>query len=137
MPVGIYKTKNGKMFYFTGNKIAELLRKAVWKVHPETTPDNLRKYSACLLHVWVCILLDEAGKSLEFIKKRLCWLGNSFGMYLRDTAIIQHQHLNALQVTSQEVMDLITALPEDDIALCNMTDRLNNLDLHKYGNDMD
>jgi hypothetical protein len=34
MPVAVYKTKKGKVIYFTGNKIAELLRKAVKEVHP-------------------------------------------------------------------------------------------------------
>ena len=29
MPVAVYKTKKGKVIYLTGNKIAELLRKAV------------------------------------------------------------------------------------------------------------
>jgi hypothetical protein len=40
-------------------------------------------------------LLDEAGKSSEYIKKRICWLGDSFRMYLRNMAIIHHQHVDA------------------------------------------
>jgi hypothetical protein len=42
-----------------------------------------------------------------------------------------------VQAASQEVMDLITALPEDVIALCSMTDESDNPDMHKYGNDID
>ena len=38
-------------------------------------------------------------------------------MYLRDTAVIQHQHVDALRLASQAVMDLLSALPEDAIAL--------------------
>ncbi len=88
--------KKGKVIYPTGNKIAELLRKAVKEVRPDTTPDKLKQYSAHSLRVWACVLLDEAGKLPDYIKKRLCWLGDSFRMYLRDTAIIQHQHVDAL-----------------------------------------
>jgi hypothetical protein len=36
MPVTVCKTKKGKVIYLTGNKIAELLRKAVKKVQPDT-----------------------------------------------------------------------------------------------------
>jgi hypothetical protein len=73
------------------------------------------------LRVWVCVLLKEAGKLPDYIKKRLRWLGDSFRMYLRDTVIIQHQHVDALLAASQEVMDLITALPTEVIALSTMT----------------
>jgi hypothetical protein len=119
MPVAVYKTKKGKVIYLTGNKIAELLRKAVKEVRPDTTPDKLKRYSAHSLRVWACILLDEAGMLPDYIKKRLQWLGDSFRMYLRDTAIIQHQHVDALLAALQEVMDLIAALPTDVIALSN------------------
>jgi hypothetical protein len=55
MPVAVYKTKKGEMIYLTGNKIAELLRKAVKKVRPDTTPDELKQYSAHFLRVWACV----------------------------------------------------------------------------------
>ncbi len=58
MLIALYKTKKGKVNYLTGNKIAELLRKAVREVRPDTTPDKLKQYSAHLLQVWACILLD-------------------------------------------------------------------------------
>ncbi len=73
----------------------------------------------------------------DIIKKRLQWLGDSFRMYLRDTAIIQHQHVDTLLAASQEVMDLIAALPTDDIPLSTMMERMNNPDMHKYANKMD
>jgi hypothetical protein len=111
MPVAVYKTKKGKVIYLTGNKIAELLQKAVKEVRPDTTLDKLKRYSALSLGVWACILLDKAGKLPDYIKKRLRWLGDSFRMYLRDTAIIQHQHVDAFLAALQEVTDLITALP--------------------------
>jgi hypothetical protein len=94
MPVAVYKTKKGKVIYLTGNMIAKLLWKAVKEVQPDTTPDKLKRYSAHSLRVWACILLNKAGKLPDYIKKRLRWLGDFFRMYLRDTAIIQHQNVD-------------------------------------------
>jgi hypothetical protein len=89
------------------------------------------------LRVWAWVLLDEAGKPPDYIKKRLHWLGDSFRMYLRDTAIIQHQHDNSLLAALQEVMELIAALPKDVIALSTMTEGTDNPDMHKYTGEMD
>jgi hypothetical protein len=137
MLVAVYKTKKGKVIYLTGNKIAELLRKAVKKVRPDTTPDKLKQYSAHSLRVWACVLLDKAGKLLDYIKKRLRWLGDSFKMYLRDMPIIQHQHVDALLAALQEVMNLITALPKDVTALSTMTEGLDDPDMNEYADEMD
>jgi hypothetical protein len=71
MPIALYKTKKGKVIYLTGNKTAKLLWKAVKEVCPDTTPDKLKWYSAHSLRVWACILLDEAGKLSDYIKKKL------------------------------------------------------------------
>ena len=38
----------------------------------------------------------------------LCWMGNSFRMYLRNTGIIQDKHRDILSAVSQEVINLIT-----------------------------
>jgi hypothetical protein len=82
-------------------------------------------------------LLDKAGKLPDYIKKRRPWLGD-FRMYLQDTSAIQSQHVDALREASQEVMDLISALPTDVIALStSMTDGTNNPDMHKYADEMD
>jgi hypothetical protein len=117
LPLAMYKTKQGEHLYLTGGKIAELLRGAVKQIRPDTSPEDVKQYSAHSLRVWACVLLDEAGKSPDYIKKRLRWLGDSFCMYLHDTSIIQHQHMDALQTASQAVMDLLSALPNDGIAL--------------------
>jgi hypothetical protein len=58
-------------------------------------------------------------------------------MYLRDTAIIQHQHVNALLAALQEDMDLIAAFPKDIIALSTMTEGTNEPDMHKYADKKD
>ncbi len=133
----VYKAKKGKVIYLTGNKIAELLQKAAKEVRPDTTPDKLKRYSAHSLRVWACVLLNKAGKLPDYIKKRLHWLGDSLRMYLRDTAITQHQHVDALLAALQEVMDLIAALPMDVIALSTMMERTDNPDMHKYADEMD
>jgi hypothetical protein len=88
------------------------------------------------LQAWACVLLDEAQKSLDYIKKRLRWLGDSFRMYLRDIAIIQHQHVDALLAALQEVMDLMAALPKDLIALSTMMEGTDDPDMHKYPDEM-
>jgi hypothetical protein len=130
MPLGVYRTKKGKSIHLTGNKIAELLRKAVKSVCPDTTSEDLKQYSAHFLRVWACVLLDEAGKPPDYIKKRLCWLGDSFRMYLRDTF--------ALRKASRKVMDLISTLPADVIALSiSMTDGTTDPDMNEYTNQMD
>ena len=58
-------------------------------------------------------------------------------MYLRDTSIIQHQHVDALQAALQEVLDLIAALPTDVIALSTLTDGTTDPDMSKYADEMD
>ncbi len=73
----------------------------------------------------------------DYIKKRLRLLGESFRMYLRDTAIIQHRHVDVLLAALQEVMDLICALPTDVIALSTMTEGMDNPDMHEYADEMD
>jgi hypothetical protein len=104
MPVACYRTKKAPLLYITGNRIATLIHKAVKKVQPFTLSDDLKKYPAQSLRVWACVLLDEAGISPSFIQKHLCWLEDSFKMYLRDTKAIQDKHLAALQTASSKVM---------------------------------
>ncbi len=58
-------------------------------------------------------------------------------MYLRDMAIIQHQHVNALLAALQEVMDLIAALPKDIIALSTIMEGTDDPDMHEYADEID
>jgi hypothetical protein len=76
-------------------------------------------------------------ESQRIIKKRLHWLGDFFRMHLRDTAIIQDQHVDALLAALQEVMVLIAALPKDNIALSTMTEGTDDPDMLKYTDKMD
>jgi hypothetical protein len=53
-------------------------------------------------------------------------------MYQRDTAIIQHQHVDVLLAALQEVMGVIAALPTDVIALSTMMEGMDDPDMHEY-----
>jgi hypothetical protein len=112
MSAACYRTKKAPLIYTTGSRIATLLHKAVKKVQPSTSADDLKKYSAHSLRVWACVLLDKAGMSPTFIQKRICWLGDLFKMYLCDTKAIQDKHLAALQLASS---DALICTPPDDI----------------------
>ncbi len=65
-------------------------------------------------------------------------MGNSFGMYLCDTRIIQDQHHEALRAMSKEVMDLISALPADVLCPSTMSKETGDEDnMGVYHDDMD
>ncbi len=65
-------------------------------------------------------------------------MGNSFRMYLRDTQVIQDQHRKALQALSEEVMDLISALPANILHLSTMSKGTGDEDnMGVYHDDMD
>jgi hypothetical protein len=59
-------------------------------------------------------------------------------MYLRDTSVIQHQHVDALQTASQTVMDLLSTLPDDVIALLSMMTKVpDNPRMQDYADEED
>ncbi len=45
--------------------------------------------------------------------------------------------MDTLLAALQKVMDLISALATDVIALSTMTERMDNPDIHKYADEMD
>ncbi len=120
MPVACYRTKKAPLLFITGSRIATLLCKAVKKVQPSTSADDLEKYSAHSLRVQACDLLDEAGMSPSFIQKCLLWLEVLFKMYLRDTKAIQGKHLTALQSGSSDVM-AISRTPPNNVVHSKVT----------------
>jgi hypothetical protein len=137
MPVASFLKKDA-LAYISGSRIAILFRAAVRAVRPNTSKEEEQQYSAHLLKVWACVLPDEARKLPNYIKKCLCWMGNSFWMYLRDTRVIQDQHRKALQASSEEVMDLISALPANILRLSTMSKRTGDKDdMGGYHDDMD
>ncbi len=38
---------------------------------------------------------------------RLRWMGDLYKLYLRDTSILQHKHIDALEKESNEIMKLL------------------------------
>ena len=107
LPVAIYVNKKVEVKYLASNKVTEIIRKAVRKTYPDMKNEEVMKYSTHSIRVWACVSVDEAGKSADFIKKRLRWMGESYRVYLRDTNKINHQDIEALKESSQAVMDLI------------------------------
>jgi hypothetical protein len=61
MPVVCYSKKDS-LAYITGTRIPVLFRAVARAVHPTITKEDKQQYSAHLLQVWACVLLDEAGK---------------------------------------------------------------------------
>jgi hypothetical protein len=120
MPVACYLKKDA-LAYISGSRIAIIFRAAARAVRPNISKEEEQQYSAHSLQVWACILLDEVGKSPDYIKKCLHWMGNTFRMYLRDTHVFQDQHRKALRASSEEVMDLISVLPADILRLSTMS----------------
>ena len=112
LPLTIYKNKNGEIKYITHQKVTEIIRKAVKAVYPNMPKNTLSKYSCHSIRVWSCVCLDEAGKSPDFIKKRLRWMGESYRVYLRDTNKINEQHRDALMASSQATMALIETVED-------------------------
>ncbi len=125
MPVACYQTKKAPLLFITGSRIATPFCKAVEKVQPSTSDDDLKKYSAHSLRVWACVLLDEASMFPSFIQKRLHWLCDLFKMYLRDMKAIQNKHLATLQSASSDVMALIRTHPDNVVHLTATMSDLN------------
>ena len=115
LPLSIYLTKQGEIRYLTDNKMAAFLRSAVKKAYPETPDEKLKLYSAHSIRVWACVVLSESGKSPDFIKKRLRWMGKLYRVYLRDTQAINKQHKDALAKSSSAVTALLNKLGDDSL----------------------
>ena len=74
------------------------------------------RFTSHSIRVWAVVLLDEAGMNADFIKSRLCWMGDSYRSYLRDTAVLQAKHVSALESSSNDFIKLFgenrTTLPD-------------------------
>ena len=70
MPVACYLKKD-VLAYLTGSRIAFHFRAVARAVHLNISKNEEQRYSAHLMRVWACVLLDEMGKSPDYIKKHL------------------------------------------------------------------
>ena len=105
--MGVFVNKFGIKKYLTGGKIAEVLWSIAKKVHPDWSANELSRISSHSGQVWALVLLDEAGMSPAFMTSWLRWMGDSYKLYLQDTSILQHKHIDALKRESNELMKLL------------------------------
>ena len=126
LPLAVYKNKKGHIKYLTGATFTNMIRRAVKEVYPDITREELLLYSCHSVRVWACVELYEAGKAPDFIKKRLRWLGESYRVYLRDTIKTNEQHNDALQESSQAVMDLLDSAISEELEFLSEEDIKNS-----------
>jgi hypothetical protein len=106
-PMCVFVNKFGIKKYLTGGKIAEILQSVAKRVHPDWSANKLSCISSHSGRVWALVLLDEASMSPAFMTSWLRWMGDSYKLYLRDTSILQHKHINALKKKSDELVKLL------------------------------
>jgi hypothetical protein len=92
----VYNGKDGKMKYLTAKDMTAYIRDVAKSVHPNLTKAQLAKYSCHSIRVWACVLLFEAGKKGDYIKKILRWLSECYRVYLRDTEKLASLHNEGL-----------------------------------------
>ena len=126
LPIAVYKNKKGQIKYLTGATLTNMIRRAVKQVYPDISKEELLLYSCHSLRVWACVELYEAGKSPDFIKKRLRWLSEAYRVYQRDTVKTNEQHNDALQESSQAVMDIIDSKTSEELELLSECDIKNS-----------
>ena len=103
-PMGVFVNHQGIVRYLTANKIAEVLQSVAKTCHPDLTRDKIMCFSSHSIGVWAVVLLDEAGMNPDFIKSQLRWMGDSYRLYLQDTAILQSKQITALDRSSNDFM---------------------------------
>ena len=115
--MGVFVNKHGIVKYLTGSKLSEVLQSVAKACHPNLTRDEIMCFTSHSGRVWAILILDEAGMPPDFIKWHLHWMGDSYRLYLQDTAILQQKHITALDRASTKFMTLFgencTTLPDD------------------------
>jgi hypothetical protein len=120
--MGIYLNHQGIVKYLTGSKIAELLQLITKACHSDLANEVILHFSSHSGIVWAIIILDEAGMNPDFIKSQLHWLGDSYRLYLSNTAVFQLKHLAApeqslfkfISLYGDNCTTLLDIIPEDD-----------------------
>ena len=111
LPLAVYKQKD-KTLYLTARKLTAYLRMLTKKAHPTWSDDMVSKISAHSFRVWACMLLHEAGKDGDYIKRRLRWLSDAYRGYLRDSPNMASKHNSTLQKNS-ELIESIRLNPQN------------------------
>jgi hypothetical protein len=103
-PMGVFINKFGIKKYLMGGKIAQVLQSIAKIVHPNLSAEELSRISLHLGRVWALVLFDKAGMSPAFMTSQQRWTGDPYKVYLQDTSILQHKHVDALKMESNEVV---------------------------------
>ena len=106
-PMAVFVNKFGITRYLAGGKIADVLQSVAKAVHPDLSADKIKHFSSHLTRAWALVLLDKAGMTPDFMTSRLRWMGESYKLYLRNTSVLQHKHVNALKKESNQGMWLL------------------------------
>ncbi len=75
--------------------------------HSDLSKDEFKCFLSHSGTVWALVLLDEAGMTPAFMISCLHWMGESYKLYLHNTSILQHKHIDALSKESDEVIQLL------------------------------
>jgi hypothetical protein len=106
-PLAVFVNENGITKCISEKKISDVLQSIVRTVHPDLSEDEIKYFSSHLGRVWELVLLDEAGTTQDFMNSCLRWMGESYILYLRDTSILQQEHVNILCKELDKVMRLL------------------------------
>ena len=101
--MGVFVNKHGIVKYLTGSKISEVLQSVAKACRPDLIRDEIMHFRSHSGRVWAIV----KGMLPNFIKSRLCWMGDSYRLYLRDTSSLQHKHLKAHERASTEFTALL------------------------------
>ena len=102
-PQGIYKDGIKGIKYLTGQKISEYFFFIATEVHELTGTSQAVLYSSHLMRVTEEVLLQQVGKTPEYINIGLRWVSNAFESYLSNTYVIMDQHVDALATYSADI----------------------------------
>ena len=91
LPVAVFK--DNKTVHNITDTMVELIMRALAKsVYGITAIKELNKFTCHSIRVGACCILQAAGASPDYIKKKLRWNSDSWMIYTRDLCILAHQH---------------------------------------------
>jgi hypothetical protein len=114
-PMAVFSNHHSQIKYLTTSKITEVLQNIARMAHPDWPQEDIKKIGSHSFRVWALVLLAEAGKKSHEMKNRLRWLGESFRLYLRDTAVSSRQHSDAMKKTSDQFLSFLSNLAEVEL----------------------
>jgi hypothetical protein len=107
-PLAVYRDRNGQKVYLTSASLMKYIRDVARSVHPNMSNADILRFSCHSIRVWACVLLHEAGKKGDYIKKRLRWLSDAYRVYLRDTDVLASQHNDCLRQYAELIKSMLT-----------------------------